>query len=235
LKQLRKLLGDNLRIVFRHFPTVQTHPHSLRAAEASEAAGAQERFWQMHDELFTHQTALEDRHLSRYARRIGLGEERFAHDMKANTFLEQIEADYQRSLFNEHVTGTPTIYLNSIRYTGAMDLEASCLQSNWLIPRSDSVPESVPRVAERAEPAAARCQSLIEMYSPKVLTVCAFAKVRNLMKKSMRVLLNAAAILFLSLTSATIVRPQARPAIQDRFASVGGVRLHYLIAGKGDR
>src|SRR5258705_11567691 len=50
----------------------------------------------------------------------------------------------------------------------------------------------------------------------------------------MRALLTAAAILILSLTTATIVRPQARPAIQDRFASVGGVRLHYLIAGKGD-
>jgi len=54
------------------------------------------------------------------------------------------------------------------------------------------------------------------------------------MKNLMRALLTAAAILILSLTSATIVRPQARPAIQDRFASVGGVRLHYLIAGKGD-
>jgi protein-disulfide isomerase len=122
LKQLQKLLADNLRIVFRHFP-VETHPHSLRAAEASEAAGAQEKFWQMHDELFTHQTALED-DLSRYARRIGLGEERFANDMKENTFLEQIEAGYQHSLFDEHVTGTPTIYLNGIRYTGATDFDA---------------------------------------------------------------------------------------------------------------
>ena len=54
------------------------------------------------------------------------------------------------------------------------------------------------------------------------------------MKTSMRALLTAAAILILSSTTATIVRPQARPAIQDRFATVGGVRLHYLIAGKGD-
>src|SRR5258705_13176047 len=50
----------------------------------------------------------------------------------------------------------------------------------------------------------------------------------------MRALLTAAAILILSLTTATIVQPQARPAIQDRFASVGGVKLHYLIAGKGE-
>jgi protein-disulfide isomerase len=72
IKQVRKLLGDDLRFVFRHFPTVQTHPHSLRAAKAAEAAAPQQKFWQMHDELFTHQAALEDRDLSRYAKRIGL-------------------------------------------------------------------------------------------------------------------------------------------------------------------
>ena len=124
IKQVRKLLGDDLRFVFRHFPTVQTHPHSLRAAEAAQSAAAQEKFWQMYDELFTHQTALEDRDLSRYAKRIGLNLERFTSDMKRNSFLKEIEADYQRSLFDEHITGTPTIYLNDIRYTGATDLES---------------------------------------------------------------------------------------------------------------
>lgn len=109
IKQLRKVLGDNLRFVFRHFPTVHTHPHSLRAAEAAEAAGAQGKFWQMHDELFSHQTALEDRNLSSYANRIGLDLERFTHDLMEHTFLKQIETDYQHSLFDEHVTGTPTI------------------------------------------------------------------------------------------------------------------------------
>jgi Protein-disulfide isomerase len=127
IKQVRKLLGGNLRVVFRHFPTAQTHPHALRAAEAAEAAGAQGKFWEMHDELFTHQTSLEDRDLSRYARRIGIDLDRFTHDMTANTFLKQIEANYERSLFDEHVTGTPTIYLNEIRYTGAMDLESLLL------------------------------------------------------------------------------------------------------------
>src|SRR5882762_6169944 len=75
IKDLQKLLGDNLRFVFRHFPSVRTHPHSLRAAEAAEAAAAQHKFWEMHDELFTHQQALEDRDLSRYGRRIGLNAE----------------------------------------------------------------------------------------------------------------------------------------------------------------
>lgn len=124
IKEVQKRLGDNLRFVFRHFPTVQTHPHSLRAAEAVEAAGAQGKFWEMHDQLFTHQQALEDRDLSHYARRIGLDVDRFTHDMTANTFLKQIEADYNRSLFDEHVTGTPTFYINEVRYTGATDAES---------------------------------------------------------------------------------------------------------------
>ena len=58
INEVQKLLGDNLRFVFRHFPTVKTHPHSLRAAEAAEAAAAQGKFWEMHNELFVHQQAL---------------------------------------------------------------------------------------------------------------------------------------------------------------------------------
>jgi protein-disulfide isomerase len=121
IKEVRKVLRDSVRFVFRHFPTVQTHPHSLRAAEAAESAGAQGKFWEMHDELFTHQRALEDRDLSHYAKRIGLDAERFARDMAENTFLKQIETDYDRSIFDEHVTGTPTLYLNAVRYNGAAD------------------------------------------------------------------------------------------------------------------
>jgi protein-disulfide isomerase len=124
IKEVQKRLGDNLRFVFRHFPTVQTHPHSLRAAEAAEAAGAQGKFWQMHDQLFSHQQKIEDRDLSRYASHIGLEVERFARDMSESTFLKQIEADYNRSLFDEHVTGTPTFYINEVRHTGATDVES---------------------------------------------------------------------------------------------------------------
>ena len=44
IKEVRNLLGNNLRFVFRHFPVVRTHPRSFRAAEAAEAAGAQGKF-----------------------------------------------------------------------------------------------------------------------------------------------------------------------------------------------
>jgi len=124
IKQLRALLGDDLRFVFRHFPIVKTHPHTLRAAEAAEAANEQGKFWQMHDQLFEHQTALEDPHLAHYAKRIGLDLEKFERQMADHVFLRQIQDDYQRSLFDEHVTGTPTLYFNEVRYTGATDLES---------------------------------------------------------------------------------------------------------------
>lgn len=122
IRQVRKVLGDNLRFVFRHFPTQQTHPHSLRAATATEAAAAQGKFWEMHDELFTHQQHLEDQDLFRYAKRIDLDAERFTLDMTESTLASKIEADYNRSLFDEHITGTPTFYINGLRWTGAVDV-----------------------------------------------------------------------------------------------------------------
>jgi len=123
IKQVQKVLGDNVRFVFRHFPTKRTHPHAMRAAEAAEAAGAQRKFWEMHDQLFTHQQFLEDQHLSRYAKHINLNMEKFNADLTENVFLKQIESDYELALFDEHVTGTPTIYINDVRYDGSTNLE----------------------------------------------------------------------------------------------------------------
>jgi protein-disulfide isomerase len=96
----------------------------LRAAEAAEAAAAQGKFWEMHDQLFTHQQALGDPYLSRYAKRIGLNTESFGRDMRESTFRKQLEVDYDRSVFDERVTGTPTFYINGVRYTGGTEVES---------------------------------------------------------------------------------------------------------------
>jgi len=123
IKHIRKELGSNLRFVFRNFPSTRANPHALRAAEAAESAAAQTRFWEMHDQLFEHQDALEDAHLKHYAGLAHLDVTRFEQDLQQHTFLSQIEADYQSSLFDEHITGTPTLYINGLRYTGNIDLE----------------------------------------------------------------------------------------------------------------
>jgi protein-disulfide isomerase len=59
--------GDQLRFVFRHMPLPDLHPRAPSAAEAAEAAGAQERFWEMHDRLFEHQLELGDGELRDHA------------------------------------------------------------------------------------------------------------------------------------------------------------------------
>lgn len=93
VKQLALTLGDRLRYVFRHFPmlTLQADPH--RAAEAAEASGAQDKYWQMHDFLFQHQLDLSDRHLRVYATQVGLDMERFNRDMMLHNYAFRVYED----------------------------------------------------------------------------------------------------------------------------------------------
>ena len=49
VKDVQRVIGDELRFVFRNFPLGEIHPHALEAAEAAEAAAAQGQFWEMHD------------------------------------------------------------------------------------------------------------------------------------------------------------------------------------------
>jgi len=88
-KMFNQLL-DRVRFVYRHFPLVNDHPHALRAAEAAEAAAAQGKFWEMHRRLYTHPDKLEDRHLHRHAREIGLDLERFDRELSSSTYADQI-------------------------------------------------------------------------------------------------------------------------------------------------
>src|SRR5215470_6587143 len=91
-------LVNAARFVYRHFPLLNVHPRALRAAEAAEAAAAQGKFWEMHRHLYTHPEKLEDRHLHRYAREIGLDLDRFDREMTAGTYSAQILTDYHNSV-----------------------------------------------------------------------------------------------------------------------------------------
>ena len=67
IKEVQKQLGNKLCFVFRNFPLAEIHPHAQRAAKAAKAAAVKNRFWEMHDFLYEHQQALDDRHLEKYA------------------------------------------------------------------------------------------------------------------------------------------------------------------------
>ena len=55
VEKLKADYGDDLRVIFRHFPLLSIHDKAQITAEAAEAAGAQDKFWEMHDLLFKRQ------------------------------------------------------------------------------------------------------------------------------------------------------------------------------------
>ena len=118
VKAVQRTLGDQLRFVFRNFPLAEAHPHALHAAQAAEAAGAQGRFWEMHDMIFEHQDALEPQDIVGYAEVIGLDVSRFEHDLEAGTFAKKVRDDF-RSGVRSGVNGTPTFFVNGERYDGS--------------------------------------------------------------------------------------------------------------------
>src|SRR5690242_9548356 len=82
IKRIESEMGDALRFVFRHFPYSRLHPHAELAAQAAEAAGAQGRFWEMHDLLFENQEALELDDLIARAKKLDLDVEEFREALK---------------------------------------------------------------------------------------------------------------------------------------------------------
>lgn len=116
-----------LAVVFRHFPLVNVHPRAELAAEAAEAAGAQGRFWRMHDVLFEHQDALAPADLMKYAAALRLDGKRFARDLSGHVFLPKIRDDMKGGL-QSGVQGTPTFFINGVLHQGGHD-EASLLAS----------------------------------------------------------------------------------------------------------
>ena len=120
VKRLQKTLGEKLRFVFRNFPLTQVHPYALIAAEATEAAALQGRFWEMHDLLFEEQTLLEPETIPLWAKKIGLNLEQFESDIKQGTVEKRIKEDRQSGI-RSGVNGTPTFFVNGTRYDGSPD------------------------------------------------------------------------------------------------------------------
>jgi Na+/H+ antiporter NhaA len=120
---VRELLSDHgdVRYVFRHLPLNDVHPHAQRAAEAAEAAGAQGKFWEMHDLLFQHQDALEPKDLVRYANELDLDTKRFADELRTREYAPRVAEDVNDAEASQ-VTGTPTFFINGRRHHGAYDV-----------------------------------------------------------------------------------------------------------------
>jgi protein-disulfide isomerase len=115
MRQIEKEYGERLCVVFKHFP-LAIHPHARQAALVAEAAGMQNRFWEMHDLLYREQpfwskAADVSALFNAYAGMLGLNLDQFKKDMESRQAKERIAADQKRAAALG-VTSTPTIFIN---------------------------------------------------------------------------------------------------------------------------
>ncbi|MEV6655232.1 Na+/H+ antiporter NhaA [Streptomyces sp. NPDC051219] len=122
---VRDLLGSDsdVRYVWRHLPLPDVHPHAQLAAEASEAAARQGRFWEMHDLLLDRQDALSGRDLLRYAQELDLDIDVFRGDLEQHRGALRVAEDVDSADLSG-VSGTPTFFINGRRHHGAYDIAA---------------------------------------------------------------------------------------------------------------
>jgi Na+/H+ antiporter NhaA len=121
VRRLQEAFGDDLRVVFRHLPLVDVHPHAATAAQAAEAAAAQGRFWEMHDLLMGEDVSLIFPDLVRYAGDLGLDVDRFREDLRTRRYTRRINRDVD-SADASGAAGTPAFFVNGRRHRGDHDL-----------------------------------------------------------------------------------------------------------------
>jgi protein-disulfide isomerase len=121
IRELLASFGDEVGYVWRHLPLNDVHTRAQVAAEVAEAAGAQGRFWEMHDLLITRQDELLPMHIRRYAKELDLDLERLSHEVHDREYAARVSRDVA-SADESGVSGTPTFFINGRRHQGAYDI-----------------------------------------------------------------------------------------------------------------
>jgi protein-disulfide isomerase len=118
VKKVQKDLGKRLRFVFRNFPITNAHPYAQWAAETAEAAAVQGKFWEMHDYLYENQVSLGDgAFFAKYEKDLKLDSAKIKREVAQHVHLARIQEDYMSGI-RSGVNGTPTFFINGLRYDG---------------------------------------------------------------------------------------------------------------------
>ncbi len=121
VKRVQKHFGKRISFVFRNFPLSQMHPYAESAAETAEFAGAQGKFWEMHDLLYEKQARLADEGLlEELAQELDLSAEALLAALKTKEFQPRVRTDFTGGV-RSGVNGTPTFFINGQRHDGAYD------------------------------------------------------------------------------------------------------------------
>lgn len=135
LQRLLESLNGEMRFVFRHFPLQQAHPYALMAAKTAEAAGKQNKFWEMHELLFANQLQLSLEKWVSFAEQLQLNIDKFKADLQSEEIANIIKEDFHTGV-RSGVNGTPCFYINGKRYDGDASYEKlkQALQANSTYP-----------------------------------------------------------------------------------------------------
>lgn len=123
VQRVQAHFGKRLRLVFRNFPLTEMHPHAEAAAETAEFAGAQGKFWEMHDLLFENQERLSGQLILRLARELELSATALSQALEAGEFKPRVRSDFTGGI-RSGVNGTPTFFIDGRRHDGPFDFES---------------------------------------------------------------------------------------------------------------
>jgi protein-disulfide isomerase len=121
VKKIQAEMGSRLRYVFRTFPQGPLDEKAEASAEAAEAAGAQGKFWEIHDRMFESQGASSPLQLEKHAKAVGLDAREFRRDMRGHVHLARVRA-VQEGAVRSGVKHVPTFFINSLQHESAFGL-----------------------------------------------------------------------------------------------------------------
>ncbi|WP_059358580.1 DsbA family protein [Parachlamydia acanthamoebae] len=130
IKQIQEHFGLKLRFVFRNFPLTEIHPLAKPAAELTEYAGSEGKFWKMHDLIYESQANLSLERLVELADSLDLSSTKLKDG--PNTFDQKIQKDFIGGV-KSGVNGTPTLFINDDRYAGPVEFRYLILAINKTI------------------------------------------------------------------------------------------------------
>jgi protein-disulfide isomerase len=116
MKEVQTGYGNKIKFIYRHYPLSQMHKNAYDAALAAEAAGQQNQFWAMQNQLFTNQQAWSNSTNVRpvfveYAQKLGLDVQRFQSDLLAISTKLRVDDDIKRgNALN--LNSTPSLFIN---------------------------------------------------------------------------------------------------------------------------
>jgi protein-disulfide isomerase len=120
---IQRRLGGQMRFVFRHFPVMDRDPLAEEAAEAALAAGAQGRFWEAHERLFSHDLEALLADPGAMADGLGLDRERFVSELRNGTYRARVAEEADGGL-KSGIRGTPTFFIDGARFDGSWELHS---------------------------------------------------------------------------------------------------------------